>query len=177
MSTVVADRPVNQRLTDTEWRPSATTTTLPSRAVLSSEIRNYQTMQYPFSGGALLVTIGGSPPAWVGPTVESIGSLLSLQNNWDSYGAPSIDPRFVASALALVLDTLLEQTPAPSVVPTSRGGIQFEWHTRGMDVEVEFLTPSRFRVYCENQGTGQSFESEISRDLTPLINAINAISR
>ena len=170
------ERHAPERLTDMDWRPSGTTTTLPTQATLWSGVKSYRVLRYPFSGGEFVVTIAGSPPSWVWPTIEGLGGLLSLPANWDTYGASRTDPRYIHAALRLISDTLRDNTPAPSVVPTGRGGVQLEWHTRGIDLEVEFVTPSRLRVSYEDQHTGQAWESDLTRDLKPLTDAIATLS-
>ena len=57
-------------------------------------------------------------------------SLLDLKAGWDSYGAKPINPSAVAAA-----KNFLRMV---QVVPTNKGGVQFEWHCYGVDVEVEF---------------------------------------
>ena len=56
--------------------------------------------------------------------------LLALPDNWDSYGAPKIDPATVERARAWL--------DGGNVVPCSDGGVQLEWHSEGVDVEVTF---------------------------------------
>jgi hypothetical protein len=82
---------------------------------------------------------------WFDSTVQALKNMLSLAANWDSYGAPPIDPITLSSALEFLCDAIQDDTPAPSVVPTSHGGIQIEWHTQGIDIEVEFLSPTGIR--------------------------------
>ena len=61
--------------------------------------------------------------------------LLALPENWDSYGAPKITSSAVDAALRLRAALATE----PAMVPTSKGGVQLEWHDRGFDVELELL--------------------------------------
>lgn len=53
-------------------------------------------------------------------------ALAALQSDWDGYGA---------APLTYEAKKVIE---GMSVVPTNSGGVQFEWHTEGWDVEVEF---------------------------------------
>jgi len=165
------------QLTGSEWTPSATTSSMPSWAILSDEPRNRRMLRYRFSGGELSITITGSVPTWMVPTLQSMGELLSLPENWDSYGALRVSPDRVNAAMTFMLETTLADTPVPSVVPTSSGGVQIEWHTKGIDLEVEFVTSSRLRAFFEDRRTGRCWERDLSSDLSDVAEAIATLSR
>ncbi len=65
-------------------------------------------------------------------------------------------------------------TPTPAVVPTSRGGVQLEWHTREIDVEVEIPSPDHITVSYEDHRSGKEWEDELTSDFTPLSDALGA---
>lgn len=58
-----------------------------------------------------------------------LDTIAALPQNWDSYGARPVDPRAIALARIMTI------RPA-SIVPTSGGGIQLEWHEDGLHAEV-----------------------------------------
>jgi hypothetical protein len=177
MPAELLDRRVTERLTDSDWQPSTTTTTLSAQAFLIDTPKNLRSLRYPFHGGEMVVTIPGSLPPSILPTLDAIGQLLNLPQNWDSYGARSIDPSCVGAALNLMLGVLRHDTPPPSVVPTSQGGVQLEWHTRGIDLEIEFVTPSRLRGYFEDRTSGASWEADLTFDLSRMAEALSTLSR
>ncbi|HEY3241769.1 MAG TPA: hypothetical protein VGM03_00330 [Phycisphaerae bacterium] len=72
---------------------------------------------------------------------------------------------------------LPDDAPAPAVVPTSRGGLQLEWHTRGIDLEIEFETPHRLRGYFHDHQTHTSWEKDLSADHSALLEAIAILSQ
>ena len=115
-----------------------------------------------------------STPEWLSPTVEKLSALLALPSNWDSYGARSVDPQIALAALKLLGHVMRIDSPPPSVVPTSVGGIQFEWHMRGVDLEVAVVSTHDFKVSYED--VSESWEKELSTDLSPLSNAIARLS-
>lgn len=82
-------------------------------------------------------------PAWFDPLVNQIANVLALGPNWDTYGAPRIEPKTVSSAVEIVFGILGQSSPAPQIVPLATGGIQFEWHRRGVDLEIVFDADSR----------------------------------
>jgi hypothetical protein len=56
---------------------------------------------------------------------------------------------------------MMESTPTPTVVPTTRGGIQLEWHTHGLDIEIYIYAPNNVRFFAEHHGSGQSVEASL----------------
>lgn len=108
-----------------------------------------------------------TPPAWLPPTARALEDILQLPENWNSYGARRIDPEVAAAALTLLNQTMARATPPPIVTPTNRGGIVLEWHTRGIDLEIELVSTSRFHVFYEDDHTGQQWEDEVGTDFTP----------
>lgn len=156
MPTDVAKRRVRNRLTDQDCQVSNVPFGLEDSGVAGIDI---------------------APSAWEEPTIRAIGELLQLGPGWDSYGAPPVDPRCAVAALELANSTFLRDTPAPSVVPTSRGGLQFEWHMRGVDLEVEFLSATHVCGFFDDQITGTSWEKDLTFDLRSLVGAISTLSQ
>ena len=76
--------------------------------------------------------------AMIQDTIQAITDLLELPRNWDSYGAPRIAPQNIREALWFTKNIMRPDAQAPQVVPTVRGGVQLEWHTDGVNVEIEF---------------------------------------
>lgn len=66
-------------------------------------------------------------------------TTLSLPKNWDSYGALPVNENTVDNALKWICSVKTDTMPLPEVVPTVRGGVQFEWHFKGGDIEVSFV--------------------------------------
>lgn len=176
MTLSVAEQRAGNQLTDQDWQVSNPTTTLPVRAMLTETPPGRRVFRFPFDGGELVVEIVGDSPSWEERTVESLGELLRLGADWDSYGAPPVDPYCVLAALNLAFCTFRDDTPDPSVVPTSRGGLQFEWHTGGVDLEIEFLSATRVCGLFEDQVAGTSWEKDLTSDLRPVVDAISTLS-
>lgn len=83
---------------------------------------------------------------------ESV-SLLSLERGWDTYNADRIRPDAVERSLEFLMTVRVENRARPSVVPTVEGGIQLEWHQRGVHVEVEFPPFEDARVFVRQDDT------------------------
>lgn len=94
--------------------------------------------------------------AWREDVLDEINALLSLEPNWDSYGAQAIDGGCTGKAAVFVL-LLAEhkKLPRPSVVPTSGGGVQIEWCIDGLDIELNIeLAPINIGDEKSNETQG-----------------------
>jgi hypothetical protein len=127
--------------------------------------------------GRLIVEQENEQPAWLMPVVKVMGELLNLPENWDSYGACRISPAATEFALQLLPETMRVDTPVPTVVPTSSGGVQLEWHTRGIDLEVEIKSPGRLYVSYEDHRDNVEWEGELTSDLTRLSGFLSELSQ
>src|SRR5206468_4162766 len=98
--------------------------------------------------------------------------------NWNSYGARPIRPEIVHVAAQLLRETVNHNTPQPAVVPTVGGGVQLEWHTGGIDLEIEIASPEQFLVYNADSKDETECELELSpSDLPRLAELITRLSR
>jgi hypothetical protein len=118
--------------------------------------------------GSASLVFAEPPPAWFNSLLTEISQIGELKENWDSYGARPIDPPCAEATANLLLSVLDSGTPKPFVVPTSRGGIQLEWHRAGVDLEVEIESPARVNVFFEDQREGTEKEITLTGDLRPL---------
>ena len=78
---------------------------------------------------------------WLKPLEKPLTTIVNLPNNWDSYGAKEVSIEVIEMSLKLLQSIADPGVPLPAVVPTGVGGIQFEWHKSGIDLEVE-IDPS-----------------------------------
>ena len=175
MTPNIAEQEQSERLSDNEWQVSNTTTGFPDRATLSAARVPQHIFRFSFDGRRLEVGVVGDLPGWVVSAVQSIGELLRLEPDWDTYGGSPINPRIVGTAIGLLVE-FTEDIPTPSVVPTSRGGLQLEWHTCGIDLEVEFLSATRIHGLFDDAIDKTSWEKDLSSDLSPLVEAISKLS-
>ena len=103
-------------------------------------------------------------PAWFDPLMQGFVDLLTLPHDWNSYGAGAIDQNMVLSAMNLITGLLGPTSPVPRVVPLSSGGLQLEWHRKGIDLEVVFDRNEQPFFYCRNRVTGEDSEHELPED-------------
>jgi hypothetical protein len=117
----------------------------------------------------------GSAPTWLRQVCDRLSRILALPDNWDSYGARGFDPGAAVQALEVLQLVMHEDTPPPAIVPTAAGTLQLEWHTRGVDLEVEFLPSGHLAVSFEDVTAGVEWDKEFGSDLTELAGCIRAL--
>jgi hypothetical protein len=95
-------------------------------------------------------------------SVEAVADLLNLPPGWNSYSAKPIARENARRAIRLLDEFLKSDTPPPSIVPTVRGGIQLEWHTRGVNVEIYIEFPNDVTFFAEDTGSNKSSDAPLS---------------
>ena len=70
----------------------------------------------------MTVPVEAEERSWFSPTMLALAGLLLLPENWDSCGAPRIEPGAAESAISLLGLTAGDELPPPQVVPTNREG-------------------------------------------------------
>jgi hypothetical protein len=101
----------------------------------------------------------GQPlPVWFDPLMQGFVDLLTLPPNWDSYGAGAVDTMLVHAAISFINGFLRPSSPAPRVVPLSSGGLQLEWHRKGVDLEIVFDRGEKPFFYCRDRLSGEESE-------------------
>lgn len=108
-------------------------------------------------GRGLVARIYSGAPSWMPSVLGRLKRLLSLPGGWDSYGAPPIDRDAVVHVVEVLNRALGPDAPAPQVVPTPFGGIQLEWHRRGVDLEIE-IRPDGSYSLCFEDAAGMPIE-------------------
>jgi hypothetical protein len=115
-------------------------------------------------GPGLLVEVYANNP--MSPTflksVEAVADLLTLPQGWNSYAAKPIAPQNAVRAIRLLGEFLEPHTPPPAAVPRVQGGIQLEWHTESIDIEVYIDSPEKVRFFAEHPESGQSDEGPLA---------------
>ena len=113
--------------------------------------------------------IVGQAPDWLPEARRQIGDLLALAPGWDSYSARQISGAAGARAFELLEQQTQRDTPRPSIVPMSRGGIQIEWHLRNLNIEITVQAEgSPVEVWYEDLCDGSEHEFVVADDPGPL---------
>jgi len=103
-------------------------------------------------------------PQWF-PTIDlKMRRLARLGDNWDGYGGSPIDHETLIFSIDVLGQFLRPSLPEPQIVPTPHGGLQFEWHTNGVDLEIEVREPYAVGIYFEDSRTPN--EAPLDYDVT-----------
>jgi hypothetical protein len=105
-----------------------------------------------------------------------IVELLQLPSGWNSHSAKPIAPQNASQAIELLGEFLGPDTPAPLIVPRVQGGIQLEWHSGSIDIEVYIDSPGSISFYAEQAGMHEVVESPLSGNESILRAWINRLS-
>lgn len=110
--------------------------------------------------GSVTVEITGEEPDWLYKVLDNFQDLSFLPVGWDSYdgGPVTFDAAF--AGLRFLARMLLHDSPIPSVVPTSSGGLQFEWHRSVGDLEVYVSRDGRIGASFASASGDESWEIE-----------------
>jgi hypothetical protein len=116
-------------------------------------------------------------PAWLAETERKLREFLTLPANWNSYGARTIQPDVVDATIQLLRRVAQPNMPQPIVVPTVRGGVQLEWHMRGIDLEIELASPEKIHVLYEDTAEEAEWDLELSSSQERLADLTARLSR
>jgi hypothetical protein len=175
MTQTILDAEVSARITDADWsqvRASAS----PTHGFLTELDRPEAQITIDVPTGRVTIDAPQAPP-WFEAVVTELFELLQLPPGWDSYSAPTVDLNHVLAAIQILLEITRDSSPRPAVVPTNRGHVQLEWHYRGIDLEIETLSPCRFSAYFSHSAQGEEWEAEIGLNRGRLVHYMDLLSR
>src|SRR5438094_720084 len=107
--------------------------------------------------------INTTTPAWLVESFKKVSRLAELTDNWDSYGAKPPEPAIIDFAIRILGWLEDEKLEIPSIAPTARGTIHFEWSNKGRELEVEVGSDGQFnylKVFPD--GSMEEKESELA---------------
>ena len=90
--------------------------------------------------------------------LERACELQQLPRGWNSYGAEPVSDAAFRQTIEFLTTYVVRGIVGPVLVPTVRGGLQLEWHRRGVDIEVE-VSPDGSVSWCaEDRQSRQEVE-------------------
>ncbi|MYB37151.1 MAG: hypothetical protein F4Y26_07165 [Gammaproteobacteria bacterium] len=113
---------------------------------------------------------------WTRSSSQRLAEIAALQEDWDSYGAPPISRARIEAVGDLIQTVADGRAPPPTLVPTPDGSIQLEWHSHGVELEVQMLSESEMEVSFEDlRGQLPEYDHVLRSDLTPLVQYVRLL--
>jgi hypothetical protein len=110
------------------------------------------------SGAAVFDVISAD---WLAELRDRLLEVMSLPVGWDGYGGKPTSAHAATTALTFLISAARPNTPAPSVVPLSGGGVQFEWHRKGWDLEMEVMGFGAAQLFSRELATGTENDTDL----------------
>jgi hypothetical protein len=132
-----------------------------------------------YTGERMRVELHGSghEPTSFWCVMAALKRLAQLAPSWDSYGARPLDPSSVRRFFSLLPVLLPEHAPEPTIIPTREGGIQFEWHRHGIDLEVKIPPSGPISQFFADAESGDEREWEGALDRSAVSQAFARMSQ
>jgi hypothetical protein len=129
--------------------------------------------------GSATTTSSSGGLNWQEVLLREIISLQKLNRGWDSYDAPPISLDAMEFASIVLYNIMQPHTPLPQVVPTSVGGVQLEWHERGIDLEIHVTGSYEGEIWYEDhrRSRAEPFSDEMTNDFSQLQSFVTELTR
>jgi hypothetical protein len=75
-------------------------------------------------------------PSWVEPVVRQLADLEQLPPGWDSHGGRAVTRHHSTRALNFLGQVMADNTLIPAIVPLADGGLQLEWRSPELEVDL-----------------------------------------
>jgi hypothetical protein len=113
------------------------------------------------------------PPRWLDEVVRRLNVAVAAAT---AEGWPPMTHTAVISSLQALRRVMGLDSIRPSVTPTSEGGLQFEWHDAGWDVELEVDPNGNVNTWGRHQHNGVAFEGPFAATADSLRVAVKDIT-
>lgn len=119
--------------------------------------------------GYVSVTAQKDASDWIQAVLNRLRSISELTDDWDGYGSPAPERQTLIAALEVLRQFMPTSVATPAVAPTTVGGVQFEWHQGGWDIEVEVLPDGRAVAWGENISSQETFHGSVEESREDLV--------
>jgi hypothetical protein len=115
---------------------------------------------------------------WEVEVVRALVRLAGLPAGWDSYNAPPLRRDAGHFALEILQGVMHPRTPPPQVVPSAAGGVQLEWHEKGIDLELHITAPYQWELWFHDlqDPNSQPLSLELTDNFSELMRPIALLS-
>lgn len=109
-------------------------------------------------------------PGWFIPSLRRCAPLLLLPFDWNREGAPPIEAGAIQLAMDALWSFMTDRSSFPQWTPTRSGGVQLDWHEKGIDLEIEFPpdVAEGCAVFSDNEDRRADWDGPVPRHLDEL---------
>jgi len=98
---------------------------------------------------------------WAKPTIDRLVALAPLQQNWDQRGSAAVREDVLTFAWNVLAQIMPHDGKPPVIVPIGNGGIQLEWSSDTVDLEMEITRPFEMSALLFENRDGDEIETVI----------------
>ena len=150
----------------------------PQRAKIEAGALNVRRFPFDLTDGTISVVVDVPEPVWLYSVLGKLQGVDQLGPGWDSYDGAPLTFEAALASLDFLSRYLPESAIEPSIVPSSTGGLQLEWHRKAGDLEVTFSPDGSFAAFFSDAKSGTEWEmagGEISAsELEAAVTAVSA---
>lgn len=117
---------------------------------------------------------GDGAPAWLKEVVRRLNVAVAVAASEPGW-RPMTDTAVISSLRAL-RSVMTVDSIRPSVTPTPEGGLQFEWHEAGWDVEIEVEPDGSIDTWGQHLHNGGTFDGPLGGNADNLRVALKEIT-
>jgi hypothetical protein len=112
---------------------------------------------------------------WLPAVLREIEHIADLGDNWDGYGAGPIRKDVLWYALRL-LQSVMEDGPAPQLTPMSHEGVLLEWVRDSVHLEIEIEDAGEAYVSYEDEDRGIDNSWKMKANFASLLEPLRAVA-
>ena len=125
--------------------------------------------------GALVLEVkGDGAPAWLKEVVRRLNVAVAVAAS--EPGWTPMTNTAVISSLRALRRVMTVDSIRPSVTPTPEGGLQFEWHEAGWDIEIEVEPDGSVETWGQHLHNGATFHGPMNAAAESLRVALKEIT-
>jgi hypothetical protein len=113
---------------------------------------------------------------WSIEVIAKFVELVAMPSGWDGYSARAVERETALFALEILNTTMGPRTPMPHIVPTAEGGIQLEWHEKGIEVELYIAGVYECELWVHDHRTGKEFTRSLTNSFEDLRDPIRQLT-
>ncbi len=107
---------------------------------------------------------------WLNPVFDRLSEICALPTGWDGYRGRATRFDIARFTLFMLQNICAQNTPAPSIVPLSSGGLQIEWHTERAEIELTVYAPYDVQAWAVDPTSDEKvLEEHLTNEYSSLI--------